>query len=120
MEHEKINYVEYAAHDIKATKQFFTKAFNWVFTDFGESYTAFTNAGLNGGFYQADKKSSAENGGALIVLYSYDLEKSYQKVKAAGGKISKEIFPFPGGRRFQFIEPSGNEFGVWSKEEAAS
>ena len=116
MDHEKINYVEYAAIDLTATKKFFIDAFHWVFKDFGEEYTAFTNAGLNGGFYQADKQSQSEQGAALLVLYSYDLEETYHKVKEAGGIISKEIFNFPGGRRFQFIEPSGNEFGVWQAE----
>lgn len=116
MDHEKINYVEYPAKDLPATKQFFIDAFHWVFKDFGEEYSALTNAGLNGGFFHADKQSESEQGAALIVLYSYDLEKTYQKVEQAGGTITKEIFPFPGGRRFQFVEPSGNEFGVWQAE----
>ena len=116
MDHEKINYVEYAAIDLAATKKFFIDVFGWVFKDFGEEYTAFTNAGLNGGFYHAHKNSKAEQGGALVVLYSYDLEDTYHKVEEAGGIITKQVFPFPGGRRFQFIEPSGNEFGVWQAE----
>ena len=79
---------------------------------------AFSNAGLRGGFYKSDKVSVTADGGALIVLRSDDLEASQQKVEAAGGKIVKPIFSFPGGRRFQFTEPSGNEFAVWSDKPA--
>jgi len=114
MEHEKINYVELPAIDLTATKQFFSHVFQWVFTDYGPEYTAFSNAGIDGGFYQADLKASAEQGSALVVFYSESLEDTQLKVKAAGGSISTAIFAFPGGRRFHFIEPSGNEFAVWS------
>ncbi|MDQ8190395.1 VOC family protein [Roseibacillus persicicus] len=112
--HEKINYVEFAAKDLGATKEFFRKAFAWEFTDYGEDYTAFSGEGLDGGFYQADLATSAERGGALIVFYSEGLEETLEKVKKAGAEITREIFSFPGGRRFHFREPSGNEFAVWS------
>jgi hypothetical protein len=65
-------------------------------------------------FYQADLKTREADGGALLIFYSNDLEGSYKKVEQAGGKITKQIFSFPGGRRFHFHEPSGNEFAVWS------
>lgn len=112
---EKLNYVEFPAKDIPATKQFFAQAFNWSFQDYGPEYTAFTNQGLDGGFYQADLASTAASGGALLVLLSDDLEKSQANVEAAGGKITQAIFSFPGGQRFHFTEPSGNELAVWSK-----
>lgn len=112
-QHEKINYVEFAARDIPATKAFFEAAFGWQFTDYGPEYTAFSDEGLDGGFYRADLASSADAGGALLVLYSDDLATTEAKVVAAGGIIVKPVFPFPGGARFQFLEPSGNEFGVW-------
>lgn len=112
--HEKINYVEFPAKDLLATKAFFEQAFNWQFEDYGPEYSAFSNQGLDGGFYKADLKSSADQGAALIVFYSHDLEATQEKIMSAKGIITKEIFSFPGGRRFHFTEPSGNEFAVWS------
>lgn len=116
--HEKINYVEFPSPDLVATKTFFSQAFGWSFQDFGPEYSAFTNAGLNGGFYKAELRASTASGSALIVLYSDNLEETLAKVVETGGSIVKEIFTFPGGRRFHFIEPSGNEFAVWSDKEA--
>jgi len=113
-EHNKINYVEFPASDIAATKSFFQIVFNWSFEDFGPDYAAFTEQGINGGFYRAESKSSTSNGAALIVIYSRELEATLTKVEQAGGLIVKPIFTFPGGRRFQFLEPSGNELAVWS------
>ena len=113
--HEKLNYVEFAAKDIEATKTFFATAFDWSFEDYGPDYAAFSNEGLDGGFYRADKSSTTETGGALLVFYSSELEKTLAKVEQANGIISAAIFSFPGGRRFHFIEPSGNEFAVWSE-----
>ena len=112
--HEKINYVEYPAKDIEATKRFFAAAFDWSFVDYGPDYSAFFNQGLDGGFFRSNLASTAENGAALLVFFSENLEGTQVKVKNAGGVISTEPFSFPGGRRFHFIEPSGNEFAVWS------
>ena len=116
-EHEKINYVELPANNITATKDFFRRVFDWSFQDFGPDYTAFSDAGLNGGFYKANACSSTNNGAALIVFYSNNLETTQDKIEKANGKIVKPIFSFPGGRRFHFTEPSGNEFAVWSDKE---
>ncbi|MBL4798461.1 MAG: VOC family protein [Oleispira sp.] len=115
-EHEKINYLEFPAKDIIATKQFFKQVFNWQFTDYGPDYSAFSaaDAGLDGGFYRADLAASTHSGSALVVFFSSSLEQTEQKISAAGGSIVKAIFPFPGGRRFHFTDPSGNEFAVWS------
>jgi len=112
--HEKLNYVEFSAADLTATKAFFTQTFAWQFVDYGPEYTAFSGQGLDGGFFKAERQSSTANGAALLVFYSSDLEATAAKVAAAGGKIIKPIFAFPGGRRFHFTEPSGNEFAVWS------
>lgn len=117
-EHEKINYVEFQAADIPATKDFFTQVFGWAFEDYGPDYTAFSNQGVDGGFYRSDKKSVTSDGAALVVFYSEDLEATQAKVEQAGGVIVKPIFSFPGGRRFHFTEPSGNEFAVWSDKPA--
>lgn len=114
-EHEKLNYVEFPARDLTATKAFFEAAFRWSFVDYGPDYTAFSGQGLDGGFYRANMHSATAEGAALLVFYSEDLEATLDKVSAAGGGISKPIFDFPGGRRFHFTEPSGNEFAVWSE-----
>ena len=111
--HEKINYVESPSRDLSATKKFFEQAFDWTFEDYGPEYAAFSGQGLDGGFYKADLAASTANGSALIVFYSAALEETLTKVAAAGGDIVKPIFNFPGGRRFHFTEPSGNEFAVW-------
>jgi predicted enzyme related to lactoylglutathione lyase len=113
-DHEKINYVEFSASDLSATKRFFESAFSWTFQDFGPEYTAFSGEGLDGGFFKADRCSKTESGSALIVFYSAKLEDTQRKVESAGGVIVRAIFSFPGGRRFHFVEPSGNEFAVWS------
>ncbi len=112
--HEKLNYVEFAANDLVATKAFFSTAFGWEFVDFGPEYTSFSDQGLDGGFFQADVCSRTSNGGALLVFYSSDLEATQVKVVGNGGTVVRPIFDFPGGRRFHFTEPSGNEFAVWS------
>ena len=113
-QHEKINYVEFPARDIEATKAFFTQAFGWSFEDFGPDYTAFSDQGLDGGFFKSELSSSTENGSALIIFYSQELEVTQAKIEKAGGEIIKPIFSFPGGRRFHFTDPSGNEYAVWS------
>ena len=109
-----INYVEFPAHDLAATKAFFSTVFGWQFQDYGPDYTCVMGQGIDGGFYKSDLKSTYSQGGALVVIYADDLESVEEKVKAAGGKIVQPIFSFPGGRRFHFCEPCGNELAVWS------
>ena len=118
-QHEKLNYVEYHAQDLEATKAFFTAAFGWSFTDYGPDYTSFSGEGLDGGFFKSELSASAESGSALLVFYSEALEKTLQKVEAAGGTIVRPIFSFPSGRRFHFTEPSGNELAVWSDRDVS-
>lgn len=117
-EHEKINYVEFPAKNIEATKDFFTAVFNWSFADYGPEYTAFSNEGLDGGFFKSDLTVSTITGSALIIFYSDDLEKTQSKIERAGGSIIRPIFSFPGGRRFHFNDPNGNEYSVWSDKNA--
>jgi len=112
--HEKINYVEFPAKDIEATKAFFIKVFGWSFVDYGPEYTSFSNAGLDGGFFKSNLTVSTDTGSALIVFYSKDLEQTLSNIEKAGGTIIKPIFTFPGGRRFHFGDPNGNEYAVWS------
>lgn len=113
-EHEKINYVEFPASNIETAKVFFTTVFDWRFTDYGPEYSAFSNAGLEGGFFKSDLTASSQNGGALIVFYSINLEQTQRKIEAAGGAIIRPISSFPGGRRFHFSDPNGNEYAAWS------
>ena len=107
----KIDYVELPGGDLVSTKRFYQSAFGWTFTDYGPSYAAFEE-GLDGGF---DADAAAQTEKPLVVLYAHDLEAMAAKVQAAGGAILKPIFSFPGGRRFHFRDPSGNELAVWSE-----
>ncbi|MBX3703629.1 MAG: alpha/beta fold hydrolase [Steroidobacteraceae bacterium] len=110
--HHEIDYIELLARDIEASKRFYAAAFGWTFTDYGPDYAGIHGRDREqGGLRRAD---SVPKGGPLVVLYSADLEATHAAVTAAGGRIVREIFPFPGGRRFQFEDPSGNELAVWS------
>ena len=109
-----IDYVEFPASDLAAVKAFYERAFGWSFTDYGPDYTAFTSGSIAGGFFTAGASSKSGQGAALVVLYAQDLEATLRRVEESGGTIVKPIFSFPGGRRFHFEDPNGNELGVWS------
>jgi len=109
--HHAINYIEFPADDLSAVKEFYGKAFGWSFTDYGPEYVAFNDGVIDGGF---TKGIVAKEDGPLVILYSNDLEVSLQTVASCGGKILKEIYSFPGGRRFHFQDPAGNQLAVWS------
>lgn len=113
--HNKINYIEIPSKNIEVSKNFFSEVFGWNFVDYGPDYISFGNEGIDGGFYKSDLTVSTATGSALIVLYSNELETTQSKIEASGGKINKPIFTFPGGRRFHFIDPNGNEYAVWSE-----
>ena len=109
----KIDYVEFPARDLPAVKQFYASAFGWSFIDYGPSYTALdASAGLDGGFDASPGSSLIK---PLVILYATDLEAMERKVRTAGGTITVPIFSFPGGRRFHFQDPAGNELAVWSE-----
>ncbi|MDF4367393.1 VOC family protein, partial [Vibrio parahaemolyticus] len=105
-QHEKLNYVEFGSTNVSATKQFFERAFDWSFTDYGPEYSAFSGQGLDGGFFKSEFINQTANGGALLVFYSSDIQATQTKVEHHGGKIIRPIFEFPGGCRFHFTEPS--------------
>jgi predicted enzyme related to lactoylglutathione lyase len=107
----RIDYIEFPATDIAATKRFYQEVFSWVFTDYGPDYTSFADGRIAGGF---TKETQARPLGPLIVIYAEDLAGVQAKIQAANGKIVKPIFEFPGGKRFHFTDPSGNELSVWS------
>jgi predicted enzyme related to lactoylglutathione lyase len=111
MKNNHINYVEFKAKDLEKIKEFYTASFNWTFKDYGPTYTSFAKSGIHGGF---EKTENEIVNGALVVMYHKDLDSIKNKIIESNGKISKDIFSFPGGRRFHFIDPAGNELAVWS------
>ena len=111
---KKINYVEFPAADFDVIEAFYTNTFGWAFTDFGPEYRVFNDGQFDGGFFKSDLCSSTANGAALVVLFAEDLEGLQDSILTNGGRICKEIFSFPGGRRFHFLDPHGNELAVWS------
>jgi predicted enzyme related to lactoylglutathione lyase len=110
--HRTIDYIEFAATDLEATKSFYGSVFGWRFTDYGPDYTSFDDGRLTGGF---EKTDAVAPGGPLVVIYSSDLESLERAIPVAGGVITRPTFEFPGGRRFHFRDPGGNELAVWSE-----
>lgn len=107
-----INYIEFKAQDLQTIKQFYSSVFGWVFTDYGPTYTSFADSGIAGGFELTEEPIV---NGVLVVLYHENLEEIQQQVEAAGAKVVVPIFSFPGGRRFEFLDPSGNQLAIWSE-----
>ncbi|RJE85499.1 VOC family protein [Paracoccus onubensis] len=105
----RIDYVEFASPELEETQKFFADALGWEFIEYGPDYRDIQGAGIGGGIARAGLRAP------LIVLKSDDLEAALSRIRAAGGRITKEIFDFPGGRRFQFREPGGTEMAVWSE-----
>jgi uncharacterized protein len=111
-EHERrIDYIELSVTDVAAAKRFYGEVFGWRFEDYGPDYASFADGRLTGGF---SKAAAVRAGGPLIVIFAVDLEAVERSVRAAGGRIVRPTFSFPGGRRFHFADPSGNELAVWS------
>jgi predicted enzyme related to lactoylglutathione lyase len=116
-EHDRrIDYIEFPATDLAATKGFYQQAFGWKFTDYGPEYAAFEDGRLDGGFHAGNeaRRAAGEGTGTLVVLFAVDLADAEARVRRAGGTIVTPPFSFPGGRRFHFADPSGNELAVWS------
>ena len=111
--HHHFNYIELPAMDLAAMKAFYGQAFGWTFMDWGEDYVSIHGAGVEGGFDRTKGRKPSDQG-ALVILYSDDLSISEQAVVEAGGLISVPVFEFPGGRRFHFRDPSGNDLAIWS------
>jgi predicted enzyme related to lactoylglutathione lyase len=111
--HHQIDYVELTVRDLAEAKHFYTDAFGWSFNDYGPEYAGIRGVdGEVGGLRRTDE---LRLGGPLVILYSDDLEASLAAVTSAGGTVTQEPFSFPGGRRFHFADPSGNELAVWSE-----
>jgi hypothetical protein len=111
---KSINYIEFPMRKNAETKAFYGQVFGWEFTDWGETYISFAGAGIDGGF-NGEAEIEIAVPGVLIVLYAKDLEGILKTIKNAGGEIKKPIFEFPGGRRFHFKDPNGNELAIWSE-----
>jgi predicted enzyme related to lactoylglutathione lyase len=111
-QHHTIDYIEITVTDVDAAKAFYAAAFGWSFNDYGPDYAGIQGDGKEVGGLRRD--SDVRAGGPLVLLYSEDLEGSVDAVSAAGGTIVEPIYAFPGGRRFHFADPAGNQLGVWS------
>ncbi|MGH1419639.1 MAG: VOC family protein [Hyphomicrobiaceae bacterium] len=112
MQNNAIDYIEFIVADIERAKAFYQAAFGWTFTDYGPEYASFSDGQLEGGF--TTQGTPHPNGGPLVILYAKDLKTCQAAVEKADGKIKREIFDFPGGRRFHFTDPDGYELAVWS------
>jgi len=110
----KIDYIELPARDLDAVQAFYERVFGWTFQDYGPDYRAFGDGRLDGGFHRAEVHSDSDAGAALVILFAADLEAVQRAIVDAGGTVVKPIFDFPGGRRFHFTDPNGNELAVWS------
>lgn len=112
--HHGIDYIELGVTDMDRAKRFYGEAFGWTFNDYAPGYVGFVDGARGdreaGGLSLADE---VRPGGPLVVLFSGDLEASLASVRAAGGAIVKEIFDFPGGRRFELEDPFGTRLAVW-------
>jgi predicted enzyme related to lactoylglutathione lyase len=109
-----IDYVEIPSRNLVVTKKFFAALFGWSFVDYGPDYASFDDGRMAGGFFASEKTAEVSAGAPLIVFYQPELEKTCAKVVDLGGEITRDIFEFPGGRRFQFREPGGSELAIWS------
>lgn len=110
----RIDYIEIPVSDPAKARTFFEGMFGWEFQEWGPDYLSFNDGRIDGGICRTESPGLGR--GVLIVFYSEDLERDQKRVVELGGQISKEIFDFPGGRRFQFFDPTGNEYAIWSEE----
>lgn len=111
-----IDYVEMPSCDLAETKRFFTGLFGWSFEDYGPDYAAFDDGRMAGGFFAAEETWSFATACPLIVFYAPALEETQAEVVNLGGRLTREIFAFPGGRRFHFEAPGTGELAVWSDQ----
>lgn len=111
----RIDYIELPVTDLDKARAFLVEMFGWTFQEWGPDYYSFNDGRLECGMRRADKPAPAT--GVLLVFYSEDLERDLARVKELGATISQEIFEFPGGRRFHFVDPVGTEYAMWAAVE---
>lgn len=114
-EEGKIDYIEIPVTDLVKTREFFSALYGWEFQEWGPDYFSFSDGRTDGGLRRADEPAPAS--GVLLVFYSNDLERDLERVKELGATIARDIFDFPGGRRFHFVDPAGTEFAMWASVE---
>jgi predicted enzyme related to lactoylglutathione lyase len=112
----RISYVELPVKNVAGVRDFYAKAFGWGFTDFGPDYSATTGGDVDVGLNGSKDQAIAH---LLPIVEVQDLEAALDSVTAAGGEVTVPIFAFPGGRRFHFRDPDGNELGVFVNEPDA-
>lgn len=110
---DKIDYIEFPSDNRALTSAFFQAAFGWGIVSYGPSYDALADAGIDGGVDQAESRVAA----TMAIVRTDDLDGAERRVLAAGGTVTREQFDFPGGRRFHFREPGGNEMAVYQSSE---
>lgn len=110
---DKLDYIEFPSTNRAATSAFFNAAFGWGTISYGPDYDALSDAGLDGGVDQAPEKVAA----TIAIVRTDNLDDAERRVLAAGGTITKPQFDYPGGRRFHFREPGGNEMAVYIARE---
>ena len=109
-----IDYVEMPSRDLLATKQFFAGLLGWTFQEYGPDYFAFEDGRIAGGFFAAAETWPDASACPLVVFYSAELEMMRAEAVRLGAELTRDIFAFPGGRRFHFRAPGSGEFAVWS------
>lgn len=120
-----INYIELPAGPLDATKQFYSDAFGWSWTDYGPSYAAYEGASITIGLNAsasatAPPVAGAEDGnGPLVLFEATDLEQALASIRKAGGAVTSEPYAYPGGRRFHFQDPAGSTLGVYQSQPSS-
>ncbi len=113
--HNHIDLVEFPAvspEELQKTTHFFSEVFGWQYKDWGGVYRDTADSGLMSGVIATEQGKPKM---PLVVVYVNNLEEAKERIVQAGGTVILDIYPFPGGRRFHFMDPSGNELAVWSE-----
>lgn len=112
--HHEISYIEFGAQDLASTRAFYEAAFGWEFNDYGPEYSGIKAPDSDHEFGGLNASATPARGGPLVLLFSNNLDATVDDVRDAGGTIVAEPYEFPGGRRFEFTDPSGNHLGVFA------
>lgn len=119
-----IDYIEFQVTDIEIAKRFYQQLFAWQYVDYGEDYCEFRDKKLKGGFAKISENPNKATAAGLItpliIFHSTELNAMYEKVQAMDAEIVKEIFAFPGGKRFEFLDPFGHRLAIWTEDNRAA